>query len=53
MEEVKKTVELTVEEFEYLLRKSTVLDMIENYVSNKEYLERDVLEIMLGGKENA
>ena len=53
MEEVKKTVELTVEEFERLLRKSTVLDMIENYVSNKEYVERDVLEIMLGGKENA
>ena len=53
MEENKKTVELTVETFVYLLRKSTVLDMIENYVSNKEYVERDVLEIMLGGKENA
>lgn len=53
MEEVKKTVELTVEEFEYLLRKSTVLDIIENYVSNKEYIDIEVIEIMLGGKENA
>lgn len=53
MEERKKKVELTVEEFEYLVRKSTVLDMIESYVSNKEYVERDVLEIMLGGVKNA
>lgn len=53
MEKNKKTVELTVEMFGYLVRKSTVLDLIENYVSNKEYIDREVIEIMLGGVKNA
>ena len=53
MEENRKMVELTKEEFEYLVRKSTVLDLIENYVSNKEYIDREFVEIMLGGVENA
>jgi hypothetical protein len=53
MEENKRTVELTIQEFEYLVIKSKVLDLIENYVSNKEYIDREVVEIMLGGVKNA
>lgn len=53
MEESRKMVDLTKEEFEYLVRKSTVLDLIENYVSNKEYIDREMVEIMLGGVHNA
>ena len=53
MEENRKMVELTKEEFEYLVRKSTVLDLIENYVSNKEYIDREFITTILGGVENA
>ena len=42
------TIVITRSEYAYLIAKSAKTDLLENYVNNREYLDKDVVRAILG-----
>ena len=42
------TIVITRTEYAYLIAKSTKIDLLEDYVNNQDYLEKDVVRAVLG-----
>lgn len=53
VERAVSNVVISADDFAALIRKNTILDLIENYVSNTEYIDRHTVEALLGGVKNA
>ena len=49
---VDDTIVITRAEYAYLIAKSTKIDLLEDYVNNREYLDKDVVRAVLGMTES-